>query len=329
MGEREDRLIAHNLIGGGWDLLPTLQGVQTKDDLAALYASAYPDASKPTAANYVGQLWSLLDRMSDDDLVVMPLKTTGTIAVGQITGPYEYRSDLGPDLTHVRPVAWTTTDVPRDAFDQDLLYSFGAFLTFGQVRRDHADERVLAAVAGKKTVPRFSHSGDSDTPVAELEQEPDVDALATEQVRQYVSQRFAGHELAALVAAILQGQGYVVATSAPGADRGVDILAGSGPLGLNRPHLAVQVKTGQAGVDEFRALKGVMEGFRAEQGLLVAWAGFKGTVRDEARHSHFTVRLWDASEMLAELFTVYERLPDEIRSKLPLKRVWALVPDLQ
>lgn len=69
--------------------------------------------------------------MHDGELVVLPLKTTGTIAVGRISGPYEHRSDLGPDLTHVRPVRWERTEVARDAFDQDLLYSFGAFSHLG------------------------------------------------------------------------------------------------------------------------------------------------------------------------------------------------------
>src|SRR5207248_1348563 len=107
---------------------------------------------------------------------------------------------------------------------------------------------------------------------------------------------------------------------------GVDILAASGPLGLDRPRLAVQVKTGQAGVEEFRGLRGVMEDFRADQGLLVAWSGFKGTVRTEARHSYFAVRLWDADSLLAELFTVYDLLDEDVRSELPLKKIWSLLP---
>lgn len=128
------------------------------------------------------------------------------------------------------------------------------------------------------------------------------------------------------MAAVLRAQGFSsVSESPPGADRGVDVLAGSGPLGLDSPRLAVQVKTGQAGVDEFRALRGVMEDFRTDQGLLVAWGGFKGSVRTEARTNHFTVRLWDADDLLRELFAVYEALAEDVRSALPLKRVWALV----
>ena len=162
----------------------------------------------------------------------------------------------------------------------------------------------------------------------DAEAAPDVEALSREQIRQFVSRRFAGHELARLVGAVLSAQGFEESVSPPGADRGVDILAGWGPLGLDSPRLAVQVKTGTAGVDEFRALRGVMEDFRADQGLLVAWGGFTGTVRTEARHAHFSIRLWDADDLLDELFERYENLSGDVRSELPLLRVFALaVPE--
>jgi restriction system protein len=323
-GEREQRCLEHGVIGGGWEKLSSLAEIKSKGELAALYAHTYPEAGVKAQTNYVAQLWSLLRRMEEGQLVVLPLKTTGTIAVGRITGPYEYRDDLGDDLLHTRRVTWIATDVDRDAFDQDLLYSFGAFLTFGRVNRERAEERVLAAIEGKKLPARASDSVEGDSDVVEA---PDIEDMAREQVRQHISQRFAGHELARLVAVILEALGYTgVESSPPGRDGGVDILAGSGALGLDAPRIVVQVKTGQAGIEEYRALRGLVENFRAEQGLLVAWRGFKGTVQQEARQSYFATRLWDAEDLMDELFSVYERLPDDLRSELPLKRVIALVP---
>lgn len=322
-GQREERFLEHGLFGGGWEQLPSLADVSSRDELATLYGRSYPDVGKQTLSNYVGQLWSLLHRMQKDDLVVVRLKTTGTVAVGRISGPYEYRTDLGEDLTHTRPVTWIAIDVPPDAFDQDLLYSFGAFLTFGQVRRDEAEERVLQAIKERR---RPDAAAGEVAPGVELEV-PDIEALTREQVRGYISRNFAGHDLARLVAAVLKGQGFSsVHASPPGPDGGVDILAGSGPMGLDAPRLVAQVKTGQAGVDELRALRGVVENFRGDQGLLVAWGGFKGKVRAEAARSYFVARIWDAEDLLEALFSVYDRLSDDVRSELPLQRVWALVP---
>jgi restriction system protein len=55
--------------------------------------------------------------------------------------------------------------------------------------------------------------------------------------------------------------------------------------------------------------------------------GFRGTVVTEAKRDYFLIRLWDADELLGALFDVYDELPGDVKSALPLKRVWALVPD--
>ena len=55
-----------------------------------------------------------------------------------------------------------------------------------------------------------------------------------------------------------------------------------------------------------------------------AWSGFKGSVRAEAGTSHFTIRLWDATDVLEAVFAHYPRLSPELRSRLPLVRAWAL-----
>jgi len=67
-----------------------------------------------------------------------------------------------------------------------------------------------------------------------------------------------------------------------------------------------------------------MADFNADQGLLVAWSGFKGTVRTEARTSHFTIRLWDATDLLEAVFAHYLELSPELRSRMPLTRAWAV-----
>jgi restriction system protein len=318
-GEAEEQCLKLGLVGKGAKI-SSLEGVTARDQIRQLWADAYPEMSAQQVGTHAAQLWSLIHRMQDGELVVLPLKTTGTIAVGRLSGHYQYRPDVGGPLTHARPVEWLKTDVERDAFDQDLLYSFGAFITIGKVRRDNAEERVLAAVSG------VSHPS-ADDALDELDSvtAPDIPALAREQVRQHIAQTLTGHGFAHLVAAVLSARGLATSESPPGPDKGVDILAGSGPLGLDPPHLAVQVKKGTAGVEEFRALRGVMEQFRAQQGLLVAWGGLKGTVREEARQAHFSTRLWDAEDFLNEIFAVYEDLPGDIRSELPLQRVWSLV----
>ena len=75
-----------------------------------------------------------------------------------------------------------------------------------------------------------------------------------------------------------------------------------------------------------RELHGVMKGFGANQGLLVSWGGYTSAVIGEARRLFFDIRLWDADDLVDALMENYERLPEDMRTQLPLKRIWMLVP---
>ncbi|MEJ7744193.1 MAG: restriction endonuclease [Nocardioidaceae bacterium] len=129
-----------------------------------------------------------------------------------------------------------------------------------------------------------------------------------------------------LVADILRVRGFVCDVSTPGPDQGVDILAGSGPLGLDSPTLIVEVKSeeGQIKASVVRGLQGAMLSNRSDQGLLVAWGGITKEAKREIRTDRLTMRVWDADDLLDQVFEVYEQLPEETRRQLPLKRAWVL-----
>jgi restriction system protein len=320
-GERDERCLEHGVIGGGWEKIPDLSVVSSREELAALCETAEPDWSPKTRSNYVAQLWSLRERMHEGELVVLTLKTSGTLAVGRVDGPYEYRDDLGDDFKHTRRVKWLASEVAKDNFDQDLLFSFGAFLTIGRVHRDKAEQRILKAIGHAQA---GEDMPEDDAPEAEASIDPAQ--LAREQIRDRISQTIAGHDLADLVGAIFEAQGFSVSVSPPGADGGLDLLMGSGPTGLESPRIVGQVKTGQADIDVFRATVGLRETHKADQGLLVAWGGFKGTVKKEARSQHFSMLLWDSDDLIDAMFASYDQIRSDIRSKLPLQRAWVLVP---
>jgi len=70
-----------------------------------------------------------------------------------------------------------------------------------------------------------------------------------------------------------------------------------------------------------------MATFQADQGLLVSWGGFTRAVPKEARLCFFAVRLWDSGDLVEDILRNYDRLPEELQGELPLKRIWALVPE--
>ena len=154
----------------------------------------------------------------------------------------------------------------------------------------------------------------------------DLEELAHDQIAQLIATRFKGHNLARLVEAILKVQGYTTYRSPEGPDGGADILAGTGPLGFGAPRLCVQVKSTDAPVDRPTVdnLLGVVSKFQAEEGLFVSWSGFKPNVQRELATTFFRVRLWTQKELLEQLFTYYDRLDEDLRAELPLKRIWTV-----
>ena len=236
----------------------------------------------------------------------------------------------------MRKVKWLRTDVQRDTFKQDLLYSFGAIGTVCEIRRNDALNRVLAVAAGGKDpgygstpeIPKRTPAVEEDG-ADETTQVVNLAGVARDQIEARISSIFTGHDLTVLVAAILQAQGYVTHVSPPGPDAGYDIVAGQGPLGFEAPRLVVQVKSGNIVVDHptLQSLNGCIHDANADHGLIVSWSGFKPTVRKETNKQYFRVRFWGRDELIDALLSIYEKLPEGIRAVLPLKRIWTLVPE--
>lgn len=327
-GEREDRFLEKSLIGIGWEDLGDLSQFASREALKEAYRAVYPGESEVKVGVQVGQLWAFSHGMKEGDLIVVPLKTRGQIAVGRIAGAYGHASDLGGDMRHVRPVKWIRTDFPRTAFDKDLLYSFGSFLGVSTVSRNNAVARVEAIVAGKASTAPGPPKASEDAPEA-AEEEIDLEETGRDQIVDLIQKRFKGHGLGRLVDAVLRAQGFATRVSPPGPDGGVDIVAGAGAMGFDGPRLVVQVKSQYAPADVtvLRELKGTMADYRADQGLLVCWGGFKDTLRREARNDYFKIRLWDQQDLLDAIFTHYASFDEDLRAELPLKRVWAVARD--
>lgn len=328
-GEDENIALEKGLVIIGWHEMPNLSKVQSFEEMQQKFAEIYPDKSPNAILNNAAQLWAFTKRINKGDLVVLPLKTRSLIAIGAIKGDYQYL-----DGRHVRSVEWLKEDIPRNTFGQDILYSFGAFMTVCQIKRNYAEERVKAILSGnpdphlsgKSVVPDLALSTETSDEVTDSF--IDLEEQAFDQIRRLIQTKFSGHNLTRLIEAILTVQGYQTYKSPEGPDGGIDILAGFGPMGFDRPKICVQVKSGGAQNDSsIRELEGVMSRLGADQGLFVSWDGFNKTALTKTKDLFFKVRLWDDKKIISNLLSCYEELPDEIQAELPLKRIWVMVPE--
>ncbi|MBM4040851.1 MAG: restriction endonuclease [Planctomycetes bacterium] len=323
-GEFEQKFLNSGRIYLTWEGLENENLSQAKDWLGvkAIVKKTYPDRTERIAGNWAGQIWAFAVAMKLGDWAVLPLKLKPAIAVAEITSTYQYDPHGEPLFRHFRDVRWLGQDVPRSAFDQDLLYSFGSALTICQIQRNEAEKRVkaLGTSGWKQPKPAPEDSGKLAEGRVDLEQ------LGRDQIAKLIAQQLKGHGLARLVEAILRAQGYTTYRSPEGPDKGVDILASPGPLGFGNPRICVQVKSGDAPVDTptLNQLIGSMQNVQADQGLLVSWGGFKSSVDKEVPVQFFRVRLWDQAALIRELLATYDKLDEDLRAELPLKRIWSV-----
>jgi restriction system protein len=328
-GEFENRFIDENRVYLHWGDLFADRNIAQIGDYDAIKQAALTEApdEKPKAIiNGVSQINTFVHRIAQGDWVVLPLKHKSAIAVGKIISAYTFNISNDEGFRHYRDVEWMNSEIPRSVFEQDLLYSFGAFMTICQVQRNDAENRLKALASANWQ--RFTVTATPSEGVQEIEMGtedfPDYEILAMDQITALIARKFKGHAMERLVEGILNAQGYKTWRTSGGADGNMDILAAPDSLGFGIPRICVQVKSQDTPVDRptLDQLRGGMNRSKATHGLLVSWGGFKNSVEREIPHQFFEVRLWDRKELIVQLLSVYDKIDADLRAELPLKRVW-------
>ncbi|MGP5165654.1 restriction endonuclease, partial [Arthrobacter rhombi] len=226
---------------------------------------------------------------------------------------------------------WQTEHVSRTALKDDLLNTVNGALPVFSPSRNNAVARLgEVASKGQDSIVNGS-AGNNGRPANPPTQSARVDEPSEElidpltlptfeairdRIRNHIVENFTGHKLTHLVAGILHARGFVCHVSPEDADGGIDILAGTGPLGLDDPTLAVEVKSeiGTIGATVVRGLQCAMTAHSAKQGLVVAWGGFKPSARSELYQKRTMIRFWDAEDILDQIFEVYLKLSSEAQT---------------
>jgi restriction system protein len=323
-GEYENKFFEDNRIYCTWDGVNlSLKSFSERTELHAFFMSQREDVKSKTATNWVSQVWPFAYEMKKDDWVMLPSKVKPVIHIGKITGEYSFDKDAVDPFYHYRPVDWFKKDVPKSLFDQDILYSLGAFMTICRIKQEDRIKSIVTITKNEKL--KNSTSVETQELIETIPQR-DIELDAFDDIRDLLIRKFKGHEMAKVIASILRAKGFVTHVSSEGPDKGVDILAAQGALGFDSPKICVQIKTTNEPVDRptLDQLIGTMSNFKADYGLLVSWSGFKNSVINEKTNQFFKVRFWTHKEIVDEFLANYEKLDDEIKLEIPLKRIWVV-----
>ena len=186
VGEDEDYALDHGLAIIGFREIPSLVGRSDYDQVFKAVEEALPNAKPRAIGNLAGQIWTFAFGMQEGELVVLLRKRTSQVAIGRAAGPYRHREVEGVPR-HTREVQWLKSDLPRTAFEQDLLHSLGAAMTVCRISRNDAERRIAAVLEGKSdpgSVPLVAKAqGRAMVPTdSQPEAAPDLAQLAHDQI---------------------------------------------------------------------------------------------------------------------------------------------------
>lgn len=332
-GERTEWGFTNGVVGGGWDEMPDLTSVTDKEQLRAIVSDVY-GGSRNVIANLTGQLWTLRTRIQDGDYIVLPIRSTSQIAFGKVIGGgYKYLSkEEDPSKRHVIQVNWLKTDISKSVLKQDMRYQLGSALTIFEVGNNDAAYRLEQVMSGKQDPGARSAINPGVTKMTEVTQDETAEVsdsinlaeVAQDEIAKRLQEDFKGHELSELVEALLTAEGFKCRNSPPGADGGVDVLAGMGPLGMDSPKLVVQVKSQIGAVSDtvLQQLNGAIHRFQADQALLVTFGGVTGPAKTYLETQYFNIRVWTIDDLIQSIYKYYPVLDNEMKARLPLKQVW-------
>jgi restriction system protein len=329
-GEFENKFLKDKRIYLTWDNLNVdLSEYKDRNKILQKLQDMYNGEKANTIKNWASQIYPIAHRIEKGDWIVLPSKLSNTIHFGKVVGDYVFDKAAENPYYHYRTVEWFATDIPRNNFDQDLLYSFGAFMTVCKITRNDAEKRIKQMAENGWQAKQIQTKAFADADDVETQSLTDIEEAAKDSISRFILRKFKGYKMEQLIAEILKAKGFTVYHSKQGSDGGKDLLASGGEMGFGSPKICVQVKSHDAPVDRptLDQLAGVMAKVNAEYGLLVSWSGFKSSVEQERGNQFFRIRLWDSGDVIREIFDNYEKLSSEIRAEIPLKRIWMLSDD--
>ena len=149
-----------------------------------------------------------------------------------------------------------------------------------------------------------------------------LESDAREGIRQFIITK-SPYEFQDMVAALLRAMSYHTPFVAPkGKDGGIDIIAYVDPLGAKTPRIKVQVKhkpDTAIGASDIRALLGVLRA--GDIALFVTSGTFSPDARRETTSSREFIRLIDGNDFIDMWQEYYDKMSDDDKNMLPLKRI--------
>ncbi len=311
----------------GWVDLGEVDQSLSKANLVPLYKRAYSTQSDGSIQVAVSQIVRFMKEVKVGDIVMTHDRDRQMYYIGVIASEYQWKPEVIVELPRLREVEWKH-QVPRGLLSSDTNNTLGAIQTLFLVKGNSATEvqskqqsiQPVPSVPASLTLP--THTQEQN----DLEREIRAELLEkSEQAIEDRIVRLQWDQVQELCAGILRAMGYRTTVSPRGSDRGVDVFASPDGLGLEEPRIFVEVKhrpnTSMGSQDVRSFIGGRSAGDRC---LYVSTGGYTKEARYEADRSSIPVTLLGIVELRKLLVDYYEKLDEEVKSLIPLKRIHVL-----
>lgn len=317
------------LVAIGWDELGPIEKNTTKTELLKLYKAIYPDHVDGKVLSSVSQILRFLNEIHIGDQVLTYDRDRRVYYLGDILSDAGWSSEKIPSMPRIRRVNWTHL-IPRDPLGGDTKSTLGAIQTLFQVKKQAVNELNTKAIPIEQQEENLEQIDFVVSPPVVTQElvEQDVSASLVEHAEEAIEARIVRLDwssIQVLVAGILRAMGYRTTVAPRGADRGVDVFASPDGLGLEEPRIFVEVKhhRGQRiGAQQIRSFLGGRSA--GDRCLYVSTGGFTQDARYEADRSSIPLRLIGLTDLRRLLVENYEKLDEETKSLIPLKRIYVL-----
>jgi len=295
-----------------------LDSTVTRADIAARIRAQSPMSKDGHVVAWAGMLHRFRNEVAIGDAVVTYEPSRRVYLLGTISGECRYDDRMFPRDPFVRSVKWRG-EAPRDALAVASKNSLGATSTFFRIPTEVVVdlERALLGDGKAPEEPSLRKSADEEKELLE-----DVHARAFEFIKDRII-KLDWEDMQELVAGLLRAMGYKTRVSAPGSDRGKDIVASPDGFGFESPRIVVEVKHRPGtpmGSQEIRSFLGGRHS--QDKGLYVSTGGFSKDARYEADRASIPLTLMDSDELVQAVISYYDRMDIETQRLLPLRKVY-------
>ena len=319
--------IQKKVVALGWVDLGNVDKAITKPSLIPLYKQAYPTQSDGSVQVSVSQIIRFIQEVKIGDSVMTHDRDKQMYYIGVIVSEYKWQPDTIAELPRIREVDWKY-QVPRGVLSSDTKNTLGAIQTLFLVKGKQTTEILSKQISIQQppsttaVLPVPAQTSDQN----DLEREIRAELLEkSEQAIEDRIIRLQWDQVQELCAGILRAMGYRTTVSPRGSDRGVDVFASPDGLGLEEPRIFVEVKhrpnTSMGSQDIRSFIGGRSAGDRC---LYVSTGGYTKEARYEADRSSIPITLLGIVDLRKLFVDYYEKLDEEIKSLIPLKRIYVL-----